>query len=963
MSRQSFLSLVASDLLEKYGKNLHQITIVFPNKRAGLFLNQELARLSPEPVWAPRYATMSDIFMKLTDLARAESIEAVCTLYRIYCEELGEEATETLDQFYGWGEMLLADFDDIDKHLADAKGLFANIHDLQELSDLSYLTPEQEEALRNFFQHFNMQRSTVLQDKFLLLWKHMFRLYSRLKDELQKRGCLYEGALFRSVVERFEDYGQQQEMLAKLPQNIVFAGFNVLNDVEEQLMLMLKKEQRARFYWDYDIYYTQAENNEAGLFMRHNLKVLGNALSEELFDNISKIKDITYVSTSFDNAQARYATTWLQGELDPVSRNNAIVLCDETQLLPLLHSIPHEGEPGHPKAMNATMGFPLRDTPVFSFLTALISLQTEGYDRDRKQFRHSFLRTVYKHPYYHMTDQGYAEQYTGGDSETLLNYLAMLIRQVGKHFAKIEKPDLYEQLYIEALFQTHRLLQQLLQLIRQEDVPLKMEQTTLRRLLRNLMNGINIPFHGEPAVGIQIMGVLETRCLDFNHMLILNLEEGKLPKSIHESSLIPASLREAFGLTTIRHKIAVYAYYFYRLIQRAEHITCVYNEHCSGNAHHEMSRFLRQLQAETNLPIRNYRMTTEPRISDIKELAVEKDAEIMDKLLSKYAIGYRSGIAKEVQTLSPSAINCYLDCPLRFYYQYVAQLRTVDNPDEPNMQPILGTILHDTAELVYNQIMERYNTREIRHEYLNPFVANFKQNTAPLLDIMFDVHLIHPVGKEKEREKRIQTLLLPGNKPNNTYLGEHIIYYNVILTYLTQLFRYDLLHTPFTMVGMETDRSIMLHIDNPAGSLTIRVGGRIDRIDIMDGKLRIVDYKSGRSNSQEVKSLDQVFIPSKNRNGYYLQIMLYALAQLLHENPEYPVMPALFFVGKAADDKEYDPSLKLGNMAIEDFTDYAEEFLERLKTVLSEIFNPQVPFTQTCHPDTCKNCPYYMLCH
>ena len=162
---------------------------------------------------------------------------------------------------------------------------------------------------------------------------------------------------------------------------------------------------------------------------------------------------------------------------------------------------------------------------------------------------------------------------------------------------------------------------------------------------------------------------------------------------------------------------------------------------------------------------------------------------------------------------------------------------------------------------------------------------------------------------------------------------------------------------------METDRSIMLHIDNPAGSLTIRVGGRIDRIDIMAGKLRIVDYKSGRSNSQEVKSLDQVFIPSKNRNGYYLQIMLYALAQLLHENPEYPVMPALFFVGKAADDKEYDPSLKLGNMAIEDFTDYAEEFLERLKTVLSEIFNPQVPFTQTCHPDTCKNCPYYMLCH
>lgn len=963
MSRQSFLSIVASDLLKKFGKNLHQVTVVFPNKRASLFLNQELARLSQEPVWAPKYATMGDIFLRLADLSRAESIESICLLYQIYCEVLGENATKTLDQFYGWGEMLLADFDDIDKHLADAKTIFANIHDLEELSDTTYLTPEQEEALRNLFQHFDQEKNSLLKERFLVLWEHMYEIYTLLKERLQERGRLYEGAIYRNVIEQLKDDTLCEQMLGKLPQHIVFVGFNVLNDVEEDLMHTLKNAHRAYFYWDYDTFYTQRENNEAGLFMRHNLNVLGHELPEEYFDNISRIKDITYVSTSFDNSQARYATTWLQGALNPEARNNAIVLCDETQLLPLLHSIPHEGEPGHPKAMNATMGFPLRDTPVYSFLTALVNLQTDGYDPARRQFRRSVLNILLKHPYYHLVDADYAGQYTNGDNEQLLQYLTTLIQQVGKSFSNIENPNLYEQLYIEAIFQTYRLLQQLFQLIQREDIPLMVEQNTLRRLIRNLMTGVNIPFHGEPAVGIQIMGVLETRCLDFSHMLILNLEEGKLPKNIHDNSFIPASLREAFGLTTIRHKIAVYAYYFYRLIQRAEHITCVYNEHSSGNSHHEMSRFLRQLQAETDLPIRNFRLIAEPKIHDKKALIAEKDSQVMEILLKKYAVGYQKDESEKIRILSPTAINTYIDCPLRFYYQYIAQLKTKENPDEPNMLPLLGTILHDTAELIYDQLITRNRTQTIRKEDLSPFVANPKQHIAPLLDIMFDVHLFHPVEDEDERKKHILGFLSSGRKPANEYYGEQIIYYNVLLKYITQLLRYDLAHTPFTIVGMETDRSFRLNLDCMGQSITIITGGRIDRIDIMDGKCRIVDYKSGNSSNRAVNNMDNIFCPSDNRNGYYLQTMLYALAQLLHQEPEYPIVPALFFVGKASDNTQYDPTLILNKTAIEDFADYAEEFMERLKGALSELFNPEIPFTQTCQNDKCKFCPYHMLCH
>lgn len=960
MPNKSFLSLVAADLLKKFGNNLHRVAVVFPNKRASLFLNQELARLCAEPVWAPRYTTMADLFLRMTDLSRAESIDAVCTLYRIYCEELGGETTETLDQFYGWGEMLLADFDDIDKHMADARGLFANIHDLQELSDLSFLTPEQEEALRHFFQQFDLEHSSVLRDRFLQLWAHMYCLYTRLKDTLQERGVLYEGALFRRVAEQLSNSGVREELFSRLPEHIVFAGFNVLNDVEERLMLALKKEGRALFYWDYDVFYTRQEQNEAGLFMRRNLSLFGNELPAEEFDNLARLRDITFISTGSDNAQARYVTPWLRGELDPKTNRNAIVLCDESQLLPVLHSIPHEGEPGHPKGMNATMGFPLRDTPVFSFITALVSLQTEGYDAARRKFRRSMLLTVQKHPYYKLVDTALVEQYTEGDNERLLLYLVELIEQVGKDFARIEQPNLYQQLYIEAIFQTHRILQQLLQLIRRPDMPLQVEQITLRRLLRSLMAGTNIPFHGEPATGIQIMGVLETRCLDFSRMLVLNLEEGKLPKNVHESSLIPATLREAFGLTTIRHKVAVYAYYFYRLIQRAEHVTCLYNENSTGATHHEISRFLRQLQAETSLPIRHQRIATEPHIGENRELKAEKTPEIMAFMHSRYACDGQEG--NRPQTLSPTAINTYINCPLRFYYRYVAHLQIQEDPEDRELLPLLGTIFHDTAELIYRRIMARNGNRTILHEHLNPYVAQPQLFIAPLLDILFDVHLFHPIDDDTQRARRIQEILASGHTPKNEYYGEQIIYYNVLLKYLTNLLRFDLRHTPFTMVGMEVDRTLDLTVDTPSGPITLRTGGRVDRIDIMDGKCRIVDYKTGNSHVDGATGMEQIFVPSSRRNGYYLQTMLYALAELLHKEPSAPVVPALFFVGKAYNDTEYNPILKLGRSPIEDFADHAEEFMEGLKAVLTELFDPQIPFTQTAQTDQCVHCPYRMLC-
>ena len=263
---------------------------------------------------------------------------------------------------------------------------------------------------------------------------------------------------------------------------------------------------------------------------------------------------------------------------------------------------------------------------------------------------------------------------------------------------EIQEPNVYEQLYIEAIFQTHRILTKFLQLTCRDKNPLVVQHITLRRLLRTLLCSTSIPFHGEPAHGLQVMGVLETRCLDFSHMLMLSVEEGMLPKNTQGNTMIPADIREAFGLTTPRHRIAVFSYYFYRLIQRTEHLTCVYNENCVGNSKHEMSRFLRQMLAETEIPIRTLWLRSDTSIQDAQTLSVPKTPKILQRMLERYDIN-TSG--KNAIPLSPSVINTYMTCPLKFFLAHVSGLRADVDPQDGLNAPLIGDIFHDTAELIY----------------------------------------------------------------------------------------------------------------------------------------------------------------------------------------------------------------------------------------------------------------------
>lgn len=974
---KSFLNLIAADMLAHFTNDMRNVTVVFPGKRAGMFLNRELASLSDEPVWTPNYCTMDDLFQTLTPLQVADQLECICMLYSIMQEVLGTDYTETLDEFWSWGEVLMADFNDIDKHLANAQAIYINIADQERLKNLDYLDEHQRESLKRFFGHFSLESSTRLQEKFLNTWSHMYEIYTKLHERLLAEGKLWEGALFRHVVEQMKADESLIQKLLEGKRAIVFAGFNVLNSVEHAMMSSIQRENKALFYWDYDIYYCNPKTDyEAGFFMKQNLRDFPCAISDtEPFDNFRHLSDVTFIASTTDNAAARYAHSWLSNPKFKIqdSKNSstsptAIILCNEALMQPVLHAIPESA-----KEVNVTMGFPIADTPVYGILMALLKLQIEGYDAERGRFRYPFEQTLRRQPLFELLREEDCFVYQGDSTTKLLDYLLIHIRQIGIHYAQIEEPNIFEQLYSETVFRCDRMLQTLSNfLLKGEDLGQKastlrggLEGSLLRRLLRQMMSSAKIPFHSEPDRGLQMMGVLETRCLDFKQMLLLSVEEGNLPRSTHTNSFIPESLRDAFGMTTQRHRIAVYAYYFYRLVQRCEHLTCVYNESTNDGVQHEMSRFLRQMLAETDIPIHTRWLRCEPKVNTTHPIEVEKTTKVMERLCQRYDQNLPDG---EHIMLSPSAINTYMDCPMQFYLNNVLRIRREEDPEEGISADIIGTIFHDTAEFFYKWLQERFNTDNISADMLcerkgkDTFVIKetIHKELQLMLHTAFDVCWFHPTDDfDRLPIFRQRFQKAKGITANNIYKGTVLIAHDVLLRYLHGLIRYDARHAPFRIIGTEEERTIEFNINK----IKIKVGGRIDRIDEWEEHLRIVDYKTGAHEPKKEKiKMENVVSLDKTHERYYLQTFLYALAEMKETEATLPIQPILFFPIKAAA-SDYDPSLMIDGKVVDDFAaQYAEAFRESLQNILSDIFDSAKPFTCTNDSKVCEYCKLQLLC-
>ena len=952
---QTFLQLVAHDLYSKIGNDLSRTVLVFPNKRANLFFNGYLAGESDQPIWAPAAMSISDLFQKLSVQKTGDPIRLVCELYKVFKEET--QSQETLDDFYFWGELLISDFDDVDKNMVDADKLFSNLQGLKNLMDnYDFLDKEQEEAIRQFFQNFSIERRTELKEKFISLWDKLGSIYHRYQENLTELGIAYEGMLYRNVIEQLDTERLKYD-------KYIFVGFNVLNKVEHQFFKLLQDADKAMFYWDYDIFYTQQiKKHEAGEFLKRNLQDFPNELPDSYFDSFKTPKNIRYISASTENAQARFLPEWIRttfSNSECEEKENAVVLCNEALLLPVLHSIPQEV-----KNVNITMGFPLAQTPVYSFINAAMELQTNGYRSDTGRFTYEAVSAILKHPYTQQLsthadsledeltktnrfyplpselkqDDFLANLFTPRSGiKDLCDYLVGLIKDISILYRKEgEYNDIFNQLYRESLFQSHLKINRLYSLI--ESGELNVRTDTLKRLISKVLTASNIPFHGEPAIGMQVMGVLETRNLDFRNLVMLSLNEGQLPKSGGESSFIPYNLRKAFGMTTIEHKNAVYAYYFYRLIQRAENITLLYNTSSDGLNRGEESRFMLQLLVEGPHEITREYLEAGQSPQSNQEIQIEKTPEVLRRIYR----AYDSTNPKSV-ILSPSALNAYLDCRLRFYYRYVAGLKTPDEVSAEIDSALFGTIFHLSAQLVYTELTANGNM--IQKEDLERLLRD---------EVKLQSYVDRAFKKELFK-------VAPEEKPE--YNGVQLINSKVILSYLKQLLRNDLQYTPFEMVAMEKKVSEEMTIQTGQGPFTLRLGGTIDRMDAKEGTLRIVDYKTGGS-PKTPANIEQLFTPSETRPNYIFQTFLYAA--IMSRKQSLLVAPALLYIHRAASES-YSPVIEMGEprkpkIPVNNFAFFEDEFRERLQALLEEVFDEKEAFTQTKDIKKCSYCDFKAIC-
>ncbi len=992
---KTFLKYVARDILEKYGNNLSDIAIVFPNKRAALFLNESLARLTDHPIWSPSYITISDLFRKHSTLKVGDPIKLVCDLHKTFVACTGID--ETLDHFYGWGQLLITDFDDIDKNMAEAEKLFANLSDIHELDDISYLTEEQKMLIRKFFSNFNDDHNSELKKRFLQLWSHFLDIYQQFNQRLEEQGLAYEGALYRKVV--------NDENIKFQHKKYLFVGFNMMQVVEQKLCERLMKEGKAHFYWDYDDYYMQ-NNHEAGHYIREYLKYFPNELNDmpphdlrDIYHNFDNDKDITYISASTENIQARYVNQWLKEKKRyKCGKKVAIVLADEGLLQSVIHSLPTNEDikslPDYSEtdqlSYNITLGYPLQQTPFYSLLQHLINLQGIGHPKHSNNYRLHYVLMALRHPYTRYISQNYSKLLSALDEQKqfyptrqflsmdgdeglsllfkdlgetateneynlrLIQYLLDILKTIGVNSKEQDDP-----LFQESLFRTYTLLNRLQELIQTGD--LAVDCITLERLIQQLIQSTSIPFHGEPAEGIQVMGVLETRNLDFEHILVLSCNEGKLPKGVNDASFIPYSLRKAYGLTTVDNKVAIYAYYFHSLLQRSRDITLCYNNATEDGQSGEMSRFMLQLLVESHHDIKRSSLVAGQSTIRPTYDPIEKKLHTFIKL-------------KNLKMLTPTFLNTYLRCEKQFYYKYVEGLIEPDEIDEDEVDnKVFGNIFHRAAELFYqglasNNALTTDNKGKLK--LTRPIVITKEQ----LEQALKDESLVYRLVDQAFREELFK-VSAAGYHPK--YNGLQLINKEVIARYIRQLITIDMRQAPFTILGLELVVKTGIEVETSIGKLSLTIGGFIDRLDAVaangnaNGKnlaerIRVIDYKTGRISTTHPRALDEVFNPSmlNKHTDYYLQSMLYSIIVKHNKdlNPgQDPVSPGLLFIQNAGAE-DYDPTLKMGKELISSIDVYEEEFMKQLKVLIANIFDKDQPFRPTDDKHRCEYCPYAALC-
>jgi hypothetical protein len=960
-----FLEKIAESLQNEFGNTLNNHCLVFPNRRAGLYLMKYLAARIQKPVWAPSVLTINELFRSYSSLQTAGNEILLFELYKVYSEIRNPH--ESFDEFYFWGDMLLDDFDDVDKYLVDASLLFRNVLDIKNIDqEFGGLTEAQVEIIRRFWTNFNIEKPTREKSGFISIWSVLFNLYSAFRSALKKQNLAYEGMIFRELAEEsehtFSSVGDWDM--------VHFIGFNALNECEKVFMTRLKEAGRARFYWDYDnSYISEGKLNSAGFFMRDNLRKFGNDMpSGWIFDSMlsKNAPDVSrrVIDTSSDVAQVKLVSQLLEGIpgfTEENAHHTAVVLADENLLMPVLTSLPENmGD------INITMGHPLKQTLVYTLIKHLMDIQTNaGASNGIVRFFYKDVISILKHS---LISGLLSESDNELVSEIVKNNLT---RVPSEFFAKSEslshifkkplnpadlsdyfkdilslvalddektseragKSSVKDNIRNEFIYRVILSINRLETIVRSPEISFTTD--TYIRILDRMLRKQSIPFSGEPLTGIQIMGILETRALDFKNLIILSVNEGILPAVSAGSSFIPYSLREAFGLPSVNHQESIYAYHFYRLLQRAENVTFIYNSNSEGLRSGEMSRFLIQMKYDNVLKPDFLDLTFEIKTNLATKESIERNEEHSKQLFSLF-LDNNNG-----RSFSPSAINTWLSCRMKFYYRYICRLKEPEIITTDIDPAMLGNILHEIMKNLYQPFIGKVLTNEILEGILK--------------DRMFLLKVITETTNNKFKAGR-----------DDSVSGNELIIKDVLMAYVVRILNLDATLSPLTILNLETTFGFALPVSNNGSITEIITGGKIDRIDLASGVTRIVDYKTGIV-SEYINSVDDLFVDDRKKDSDgWLQTLLYCEAYLASGNGSI-VRPSIYKIRKSGGIASSDKlRLKTGGRSdifIENYMDIREEFLAGLNNLVNTIFDKNESFVKTTDVrGKCSYCPYRTLC-
>ncbi len=970
-----FGSLLQSNAGKKDYTQLTDWMFVFPNRRAGLFFKQYLCNLNGNrPLLSPQCLSIGDLFSILAEVKVVDRTVLLFRLYKVYQQVRSKGAkefeAEKFEDFIFWGEMLLRDFDEVDKYLVPADLLFRNVRDLKQIDEeFGELDEETLAIIRTFWSNVNPKygKDKDAKANFEQTWAILYEVYSTFRNALRKEGLAYEGMRQRMVVESlpFED---TEVLKRRLPKHIVLVGITAINKAERTLLLWLKKEGLLECCWDY-----ASESIQNLSFVKENLADFGNALTpEECNDGIvpTSQKLLKRISVPSGVGQANSAADILQQWAEQEAFHTAVVLPDEHLLYPMLYSLPNSYT-----EYNVTMGYSLMSTPVASLVEALIFLQRNisisqkgemsfFYKAVLPILSHSFLLELEMEACAELSKEitrkslfRVPQSMLAGSTlfrlifrkESAISYLQSILQYFLKAFRPSEEevdglPEegLAHDRYIlnrECIIGYLQVIDQVARELKEADME-QMDDYSLFHLISRLAQGQSISFSGEPMKGLQIMGVLETRAIDFDRIVILSMNEGVVPAKASANSFIPHSLRQAFGLPTQTHKDSIFAYHFYRLIGRAREVVFLYDSRTDGMQTGEQSRYLLQLQYLYGAKMEN----DVPHDKIVKQanrpIAVQKDKDVLAQLERFKAGGDRR--------LSATNLKTYISCPLQFYFAHVRGLDVADEMEEELADSAFGDILHRT-------LMEFYKRLE----------------GQIVLDDVLRKALDHP-------DFLLQMVMQEYQRQFNCApeTGYQLLICSLIDANVRSVLEHDREMTPFRYLAGESQCTICYPV-NP--SLSVNLKAVYDRLDIVPNPdhtstLRIVDYKTGDPRDKiKVKDIENIVGPDSTCSKEAFQVLLYCLMleyigqkdrQAMHlypvtsENVYQQVQPNLYFTRLFLNqDEENDTIVQ------QRFAECKQTVQEQVNLLIEEIFNPEVAFAQTEKEKNCKYCKFLKICN